>query len=233
MYEDTKDEEKQMGLLLMSYEYQRAKQKCNMLELKSIRLNDMQERYQKRIANIEKLFSKKKTSLESQYTNLQHNLSAQITRLSAAGTFSEANVGSIFASAGLSIAQNSVYAVMAQNAGIDANAISPDKAVADGVDNKDSKTAQMNSILSQRTAIGAQIQATLQTVITALKEAALEELEAKEDRQREPIAEKDAEIQADVAANDTALELAKQREESAKSRLGEDVKGSIAHYGLS
>ena len=47
-----------------------------------------------------------------------------------------------------------------RNAGIDANAISPDKAVADGVDNKDSQTAQMNSILSQRTSLAAQLQTT-------------------------------------------------------------------------
>ena len=87
--------------------------------------------------------------------------------------------------------------------------------------------------MANASTVVAQLQAMLQTVITSLKEAALEELEAAEDRQREPIAEKDAEIQADVAANDTALELAKQREESAKARLGEDVKGSVAHYGLS
>lgn len=206
-----------MGLLLMSYEYQRAKQKCNMLELKSIRLNDMQERYQKRIANIEKLFSKKKTSLESNYNNLQHRLSAQMSSLVSAGNYN--GISSIFAT-GLNVAG---VGTLAQTALGNLNG---------NITETDALTSK-NQQLANASTVVAQLQAMLQTVITSLKEAALEELEAAEDRQREPIAEKDAEIQADVAANDTALELAKQREESAKARLGEDVKGSIAHYGLS
>lgn len=206
-----------MGLLLMSYEYQRAKQKCNMLELKSIRLNDMQERYQKRIANIEKLFSKKKTSLESNYSNLQHRLSAQMSSLVSAGNYN--GISSIFAT-GLKVAG---VGTLAETALKDLNG---------NITETDALTSK-NQQLANTSTVVAQLQAMLQTVITALKEAALEELEAAEDRQREPIAEKDAEIQADVAANDTALELAKQREESAKARLGEDVKGSVAHYGLS
>ena len=208
-----------MGLLLMSYEYQRAKQKCNMLELKSIRLNDMQERYQKRIANIEKLFSKKKTSLETQYTNLQHNLSAQMSSLVSAGNYT--GITSIFA--GLNVKDDKGIGNLA-NTSLDA--LNGKITETDALTSKNQQLANVSTVV-------AQLQAMLQTVITSLKEAALEELEAAEDRQREPIAEKDAEIQADVAANDTALELAKQREESAKARLGEDVKGSVAHYGLS
>lgn len=211
-----------MGLLLMSYEYQRAKQKCNTLELRSIRLNDMQERYQKRIANIEKLFSKKKTSLETKYTNLQHTSNAKVSQMSAAGSF---DVGSIFGGindfAGTKIVEASLISQIATNTGKNIT-------IADGADN-----STINQALAQRSAAAAQLQSMLQTIISALKEAALEELEALEDRQREPIAEKDAEIQADVAANDTALELAKQREEAAKRRLGENVKNSVAHYGLS
>ena len=206
-----------MGLLLMSYEYQRAKQKCNMLELKSIRLNDMQERYQKRIANIEKLFSKKKTSLESNYSNLQHRLSAQMSSLVSAGNYN--GISSIFAT-GLNVAG---VGTLAQTALGNLNG---------NITETDALTSKSQQLANASTVV-AQLQAMLQTVITSLKEAALEELEAAEDRQREPIAEKDAEIQADVAANDTALELAKQREESAKARLGGDVKGSVAHYGLS
>lgn len=212
-----------MGLLLMSYEYQRAKQKCNTLELRSIRLNDMQERYQKRIANIEKLFSKKKSSLETKYTNLQHSLNSKISQMSAAGNFT--SVGSIFTGlnsvAGTTIITESIIEQVTGNA-------NKDVAIAGDADN-----STINQALAQRSAAAAQLQSMLQTIINALKEAALEELEALEDRQREPIAEKDAEIQADVAANDTALELAKQREEAAKSRLGENVKNSVAHYGLS
>lgn len=206
-----------MGLLLMSYEYQRAKQKCNMLELKSIRLNDMQERYQKRIANIEKLFSKKKTSLESNYSNLQHRLSAQMSSLVSAGNYN--GISSIFAT-GLNVAG---VGTLAQTA---LGNLNGNITETDALTSKNQQLANVSTVV-------AQLQAMLQTVITSLKEAALEELEVAEDRQREPIAEKDAEIQADVAANDTALELAKQREESAKARLGEDVKGSVAHYGLS
>lgn len=208
-----------MGLLLMSYEYQRAKQKCNMLELKSIRLNDMQERYQKRIANIEKLFSKKKTSLESNYNNLQHNLSAQMSSLVSAGNYT--GITSIFA--GLNVKDDKGIGNLA-NTSLDA--LNGKITETDALTSKNQQLANVSTVV-------AQLQAMLQTVITSLKEAALEELEVAEDRQREPIAEKDAEIQADVAANDTALELAKQREESAKARLGEDVKGSVAHYGLS
>ena len=149
-----------MGLLLMSYEYQRAKQKCNMLELKSIRLNDMQERYQKRIANIEKLFSKKKTSLESQYTNLQHNLSAQLSTMTATGSFT--SVGSIFTTLVGSTAAKALQAAAGEDLQVlEAAGVKPTE---DGTKTA-TATSALNQQLSQRTAIVAQLQATLQTVI--------------------------------------------------------------------
>ena len=144
-----------MGLLLMSYEYQRAKQKCNMLELKSIRLNDMQERYQKRIASIEKLFSKKKTSLESQYTNLQHSLSSQLSTMTATGSFS--SVGSIFTTLVGSTAATALQAAAGDDLkALEAAGVKPTE---DGTQTA-TATSTLNQQLSQRTAIVAQLQAT-------------------------------------------------------------------------
>lgn len=209
-----------MGLLLMQYEYQKAKQKANMLELRGIRLHDKQEMYTKRIANIEKMFSKKKTNLESvwnQRTNYVNSV-LQSGRLSPANFTS--SLGTINSYLGGGLAQMGIATNIDPTSGI---------AIAANA----SETERATAVASALSAASSQIQSVIQSVLEAMKQAQLEELEAMEDRQREPIAEKDSEIQAAVAENDTLMELAKAREESAKGRLPDTVKGSVAHYGLS
>ncbi len=209
-----------MGLLLMQYEYQKAKQKVNLYELRGIRLNDRQEQYTKRIANIEKLFNKKQSSIESKYSNIQSQLNSKISLMAAAGSFGGFSVASLFG--------GTILAGAASIAGLDTafgNAVT-------GL-NDDGKLESQQQLAAARSSLAAQLQSTLQVILQALKDAEIAELEAAEDRQREPIAEKDAEVQADVAENDTLLELAKERMEAAKGRLPDTIKGSVAHYGLS
>lgn len=203
-----------MGLLLMQYEFQKAKQKCNVLELRGIRLADKQELYTKRISNIEKLFSKKKTNLESVWNQRVNYINSQMQQ----GRASVDAFNSVLAGLG----------GMGFNLG---GQISETTILGDKFNGTD--TARQSAIASGLSAAVSQLQTIVQSAMEAMKQAQLEELEAMEDRQREPIAEKDAEIQADVAENDTLLELAKNRMEAAKGRLPETVKGSVAHYGLS
>ena len=224
-----------MGLLLMQYEYQKAKQKCNVLELKGIRLHDQQELYTKRISNIEKLYSKKKSQLESRYSQMNSRLSSTINQAAAMGTLN----GSIFSSLGISSSllkaggfQASINSAIASTLGTEQ---------ADGTyilgDGDNARTIDATKAASQKQAIlanaASQLTTLLQSILEAIKEAELAQLEEMEDAQREPIAEKDAEIQADVAENDTLMTLAKERMEAAKGRLPDTVKGSVAHYGLS
>ena len=209
-----------MGLLLMQYEYQRAKQKVTLYELKSIRLNDMSERYQKRISNIQKLFSKKKSSLDSKYNQMQSKLQSQISYASASGNLGGISVGSVFTgligSAVMTGLDTSWGAALKQLGQADTNSI-----------------AAQQQLAAQRASLASQLQSVLQTIMEAMKEAELAELEAAEDRQREPIAQKDMDIQADIVENDTLLSLAQERMEAAKGRLPNIVKESVAHYGLS
>ncbi|MGN1152559.1 MAG: hypothetical protein ACI4S3_00885 [Candidatus Gastranaerophilaceae bacterium] len=212
-----------MGLLLMQYEYQKAKQKCNVLELKGIRLHDQQELYTKRISNIEKLYSKKKTQLESKYSRINSQLSSSINNAVAMGTgFSAA---SIFSSLGLStrVTAGNTFDTQLNEALTGEMKDSNGNVITDASKIETKKqsimSAAANQLLSQ-----------LQAILEAIKEAELAQLEEMEDAQREPIAEKDAEIQADVAENDTLMTLAKERMEAAKGRLPDTVKGSVAHY---
>ena len=223
-----------MGLLLMQYEYQKAKQKVNLYELRGIRLNDMQERYTKRIANIEKLFNKKQAAVESKYSNMQNMLNSRISMMAATGgtaqmSFANMAIGSIFS--GL---ENTLVMQGLQGAfNADAANLGKTPNAADGqAQVTASATQQQQQLAAERASLASQLQSTLQVVLQGLKDAELAELEAAEDRQREPIAEKDAEVQADVAENDSLLELAKARKEAAESRLPETVKDSVAHYGL-
>lgn len=211
-----------MGLLLMQYEYQKAKQKVNLYELRGIRLNDMSERYAKRIADIEKLFNKKQSSLESQFSTFQSQLSSKIQMASATGSF-DINICSIFTGFGIG---NAPAITSLQDAlGTAVKGL--------GKDAKGNALSTQQEIATQRASLASQLQSVLQVTLNALKEAAIAELEAAEDRQREPIAAKDAEIQADVAENDTLLTLAEERKEAAKNRLPNVIKDSVAHYGLS
>ena len=209
-----------MGLLLMQYEYQRAKQKVTLYELKSIRLNDMSERYQKRISNIEKLFSKKKSSLDSKYNQMQSKLQSQISYAAASNSLEGISVGSVFTgligSAVMTGLDTSWGAALKQLGQADTNSI-----------------AAQQQLAAQRASLASQLQSVLQTIMEAMKEAELAELEAAEDRQREPIAQNDMDIQADIVENDTLLSLAQERMEAAKGRLPNIVKESVAHYGLS
>src|SRR5574344_1102918 len=193
-----------MGVLLMEYEYQRAKQAVNVDELKGIRLNDQLKRYTKRISNIESIFSKEKSAIESKFSNMASSISSQISQASLTNfsTFSLGNLGI-----------SSQYLQ-----GIDANQL-VSSALTGTKDNGQSDAA--NKLAASQTA-AAQMKAQIQTILDALKEATIEALEAKEDKQKEPIAAKDAELESDVAAYDTMTELDKQRIDAAKSRLSED-----------
>ena len=210
-----------MGLLLMQYEYQKAKQKVNLYELRGIRLNDMSERYAKRIADIEKLFNKKQTSLESQFSTIQSQINSAISSVSASGDFSALSISSIFTNLGIS-----------SNAPACSSLEAAFTAAKDQIETG-TTLENVQKAAAQRASLASQLQSVLQVTINALKEAAIADLEAAEDKQREPIAAKDAEIQADVAENDTLLTMAEERKEAAKNRLPNTIKDSVAHYGLS
>ena len=213
-----------MGLLLMHYEYQKAKQKATVYELRSIRLHDKQEMYQKRISNIQKIFTKKKTQVENTW-NLK---TQQVNSILTTARMSESSFNSAIGSLSGLFGAEVLAGLGISGKNIDINGMVIEQVGADA-----SETEKASALASALASTASQIQVVVSSIMESLKQAQLEELEATEDRQREPIAEKDAEIQAEVAEVDTLMELAKEREEAAKGRLPQTVKGSVAHYGLS
>ena len=207
-----------MGLLLMQFEYQRAKVKANTLELRSIRLNDMQERYSKRIANVQTIFSKKRQSIENNFSQLsnQANMALQGGR------------GSVLAFNGAigSFAAMGIKGITGQ--------LSEDSILEKAKSEEDISDSKKQSLISQAlTQAANNIQMQLQNAINMMKELELADLDMKEDAQLAPLADKDAELQSDIAATDAALEIVKSREEAAKNRLPDTIKKSVAHFGLS
>ena len=210
-----------MGLLLMQFEYNRAKQKQTVLEHKAIRLNNKHELYQKRIGKITELFAKKKTKLESDYSQKQSQLMAAINSASASGSLfgTGSTVLSTLCNGLVTTGLTALTTAFATDAG--------------KLPTDTSSTEALNKQKAQQTALIAQVQSYLQTVLNELKEAALAELEEEEEQQTAPIAEKDTEMQQQIAVNDTLTTMTDERVEKAKARLQQVAKDSVAHYGLS
>ena len=210
-----------MGLLLMQYEYQKARQKATVYELRGIRLNDKHEQYTKRIGNIEKLFSKKKSQLENTW-NLRQQ---QVNSILAQARISETNFNSAMSSLGGLFEAGVLSGLGLSGGNIDINGMVQ-------VDADATETEKASALASALSAAASQVQVVVSSVLEAMKQAQLEELDAMEDRQRDPIAEKDAEIQAEIATNETLTTMADERKEAAKSRLQTVAKDAVAHYGL-
>ena len=211
-----------MGLLLMQFEYNRAVQKKTVLEHQGIRLNNKHELYTKRIGKITELFSKKKTKLESEFNQRNSQLTAALNRASASG--------SLFGDTGSTVLSTLCTGLVTTGLTALTAAFATDAA---GITTDDSSTAALNKQKAEQTALVAQVQSYLQTVLNEMKEAALADLEEEEEQQTEPIAEKDTEMQAKIAVNDTLTTMADERAEKAKARLQQVTKDSVAHYGLS
>lgn len=212
-----------MGLMLMQFEYQKAKADQTMYQLRGISLNNKQKLYQTRMGKINELFAKKGTQLESRFNRMNSQASMKLSQLASGGASMLINggasiftglLGGVITTAVITAAINSATGDIEKNA--DATVIQ-----------------QQNAKATAASQVASQLQMLLQTLIEQAKEAAEQALEMEKEEMLEPVAEKDVEMEMKIATNDTLLTLAETRAEKAKAKLGQYAKDSVAGFGIS
>jgi hypothetical protein len=206
-----------MGFLLLQYEFQRANRKVNQLHATGIRLNNQIERYTKRVSNMQSIFSKAQTRLESKYTQITNILSAQISNaVQAAGT-DAAKAGENFKL----LLGNIQFG--GQSLGLGGINVNTSTATGDNA---------AQTVLSILSSAAAQAKAMLTQLLEASKESDLNVLEAQQEEQLAPISEKEGDLEAENALNDSLTTLWEQRRDNAKEKLSQAIQNGMGHYGL-
>jgi len=208
-----------MGLLLMEFEYQRAKQDLNGDQLQGIRLNSQLKTYTKRLETITSIFAKKKTQIESKWNRASSELGNQISMASVNPKGFDA------------LNSMTISGIATSTIGTMLGAAKTASTETTGTQQADAKTQQQNQY-TQVAAAAAQLKSDLQTLIEQLKDAETDRLEEQEDMQKEPIAEKQADFDSKKTTNEVLTEFDENRVKSAEPKLPDQVKSSTAHYGL-
>lgn len=196
-----------MGFLLMQYEYQRASREVTVHERAGIRLNNMVERYTKRVKNMESIFQKAQDKLENNFNTLNNQANSTIQLAASAQDpqqFLRALGGIVIN--GISLASYGQYSF--------------------------SGTTDRNQLMNELSVAAAQARSNLTVLINTVKEMELDKLNMQKDEQLQPISEKESDLQAEQALEETLCDTWRQRKENAKSRLGEDIQNGISKYGL-
>ena len=193
----------------MQYEYQRASREVTVHERAGIRLNNMVERYTKRVKNMESIFQKAQDRLENNFNTLNNQANATIQLASSAQSpqqFMQALSGIVIN--GVSLAAYGDYSAL----------------------NQPNLTG--NNLITALSTAAAQARSNLTVLINTVKEMELDKLNMQKDEQLQPISEKESDLQAEQALEETLCDTWRQRKENAKSRLGEDIQNGISKYGL-
>jgi len=203
-----------MGFLLLQYEFQRASREVSVHQRAGIRLDNQVIRYTKRIENMQSVFQKAGDRLEKNYAKLSNLANNSIQGSINAAAASGANAQALFQGTlnGIVVGGVSLGSII-QVGGLSADASEKD-------------------ILSALSNAAAQAKATLSEMIENAAEADKERLQAQQDEQLQPISEKEADLQARKTLEDTLCDLWTTRRDNAKQHLGQDVKESMAGYGL-
>ena len=199
-----------MGFLLLQYEYQRASREVSIHHRAGMRLDNQVDRYTKRIENMQSVFQKAQDRLTKNFTNLSRDASAVISQATNAAA-SSANVA----------------AFNATLMGIVIGGVRLGQFVQASTTSTDPK--EILTILSN---VGAQAKSILASLIEDAKEADLMRLQNQQDEQLDPIAEKESDLQAKQNLENTLCDVWTTRRDNAKQRLGQDIKESMAGYGL-
>jgi phosphotransferase system HPr-like phosphotransfer protein len=199
-----------MGFLLLQYEYQRASREVSIHQRAGMRLDNQVDRYTKRIENMQSVFQKAQDRLTKNFTNLSNDASAVISQATNAAA-SAANVAA-FNSTLMGI----VIGGVRLGQFVQASCASTDP----------------KEILTVLSNVGAQAKSILASLIEDAKEADLMRLQNQQDAQLDPIAEKESDLQAKQNLENTLCDVWTTRRDNAKQRLGQDIKESMASYGL-
>ena len=203
-----------MGFLLLQYEYQRASREVSVHQRAGMRLDNQVTRYTKRVEKMQSVFQKAQDRLENNYSRL-NNLAGNTIQSAINGC---AAMGASGAGAFQGVLNGIVIG------GISLGQFVAVPSIASGA-----TAADVLSVLSNA---AAQAKSILNSLIEDAKDADMERLQAQQDEQLQPISEKEADLEAEKNLEDTLCDLWTTRRDNAKQRLGQDIKNSMAGYGL-
>lgn len=213
-----------MGFMLLQYEFQRANREVNMCQRKGVRLNNQLTRATKRIEKMTSVFDKAKTALNKDWDRHQSSVNQALSNCA----LQAAQSGTAEAAAALF---NNVVAYI-RIGGVDLRSVVylDPRSI-----NIPAGATQAQTTQAIQTAISAavgQANQIAQQLIENARDIDQANLEAKQDAQMAPLAEKEADIQAEKSLNDVLTDLWSERKENAKGKLPDAIKDSMSGFGL-
>lgn len=213
-----------MGFMLLQYEFQRANREVNICQRKGVRINNQLTRATKRIEKMTSVFDKAKTALNKDWDRTQNAVNQALSNcaMQAAQTGNAAAAAALF---------NGVVAGIRIGGVVLGSLISLDPSSIQIPQN--ATQAQITQAI--QTAVSAavgQANQIAQQLIENARDIDEAKLEAKQDAQMAPLAEKEADIQAEKSLNDVLTDLWTERKENAKGKLPDAIKDSMSGFGL-
>ena len=210
--------------MLLQYEFQRANREVNICQRKGIRINNQLTRATKRIEKMTSVFDKAKTALNKDWDRTQNAVTQALRNcaMQAAQTGNAAAAAALF---------NGVVAGIRIGGVVLGSLISLDPSSIQIPQN--ATQAQITQAI--QTAVSAaigQANQIAQQLIENARDIDEAKLEAKQDAQMAPLAEKEADIQAEKSLNDVLTDLWTERKENAKGKLPDAIKDSMSGFGL-
>lgn len=196
-----------MGLLLMSYEYQRATREVSVHQAAKVRFNNQAERCTKRVSRMESVFDKAKSRIETNYRQLSSQASNNVQQAMMSQDLSS-------------------FAAMISTIVIGGIPLTALVQVPSSVPNG-------QNITNVLATLGSQARTAIDQLINMAKEAETTAIEDQEENMLEPIREKGSDLEAKAGLEDTLITMWQTRQEAAKSHLGEGIKNTMGSYGLS
>lgn len=213
-----------MGFMLLQYEFQRANREVNICQRKGIRINNQLTRATKRIEKMTSVFDKAKTALNKDWDRTQNAVNQALSNCA----LQAAQSGSAQAAAALF--NNVVDGIKIGGVKL-STLIQLDPASIQIPQN----ATQAQIVQAIQTAVSAavgQANQIAQQLIENARDIDEAKLEAKQDAQMAPLAEKEADIQAEKSLNDVLTDLWTERKENAKGKLPDAIKDSMSGFGL-
>lgn len=213
-----------MGFMLLQYEFQRANREVNICQRKGVRINNQLTRATKRIEKMTSVFDKAKTALNKDWDRTQNAVNQALSNCA----LQAAQSGSAQAAAALF--NNVVDGIKIGGVKL-STLIQLDPASIQIPQN----ATQAQIVQAIQTAVSAavgQANQIAQQLIENARDIDEAKLEAKQDAQMAPLAEKEADIQAEKSLNDVLTDLWTERKENAKGKLPDAIKDSMSGFGL-
>ena len=213
-----------MGFLLLQYEFQRANREVNLCHRTKIRANNQLKRATTRCEKMQSVFSKEKTALETDWNNRKSTMTQGLSQM-AIGIVNSCG-GDPARAVEMFVAQMNSIVI----AGVNLSTLVGIPAINIPSDATESQKNQ--AIMSALNAAVSQAQTMINTLVEQAKSIDEATLEAKQDAQLQPLSEKESDLEAEVALNETLTTLWEQRRDAAKEKLPQAIENSTGKFGL-